>query len=145
MDAARKRQLKAIGKAEVARQSEAIHASLAEANSAAIGSDAWAKNHRTGTLREKWLRKRLPILHKDQLHKLFVVHPYEVNRWSPFIGGYIMCTHCGSAAPSALPRRLFYWGSCVCGNIRWNCLLAWRKGTITDASAIVPIKLIGRG
>lgn len=138
MDAERKRQLKALGKAEVERRSAELRASLAEANPAPPGSDAWAAQYRTSTERERWLRKELPVLHRGELESQFVVVEDDG-------GGYVLCKSCGSAVPSAVPRRWFYGASCACGNIRWRCVLGWRRAFVRDPQALVPVKLIGRG
>src|SRR5258706_15993453 len=103
MDANRKRELKQLGKAEVNRRSSELRAELSEANPAPIGSDDWAKNYRTGTDREKWLRKKLPTLHRDRLNSLFVVRTDVGVGWIPHVGGYLLCSSCGSAVPSAIP------------------------------------------
>ena len=66
MDAERKRELKALGKAEVARQSAELQGRLAAANAAPVGSNAWMAGYRRDTQREKWLKKRLPILHEKR-------------------------------------------------------------------------------
>lgn len=145
MDAERKRQLKALGKAEVERRSAELRATLDEANLAPPGSDAWAARYRTGTERERWLRATLPTLRRGELESLFVVLEEDGAGWVPRLGGYVLCKACGSAAPSALPRRWFYWTSCECGNIRWRCLLGWRKAFVRDPQSLVPVKLIGRG
>lgn len=145
MDADRKRELKQRGKAEVARRSSELRAELSAANPAPIGSDDWAKNYRTGTEREKWLRKKLPILHRDRLNSLFVVRTDVGAGWMPHLGGYLLCNICGSAVPSAIRNRLFYWSDCACRNMKWRCILGRCKSTIRDEQALVPIKLIGRG
>ena len=46
MDAERKRELKALGKAEVARQSAELQGRLAAANAAPVGSNAWMAGYR---------------------------------------------------------------------------------------------------
>jgi hypothetical protein len=76
---------------------------------------------------------------------MFVVHQWGANTWSPHIGGYLHCSDCGSAIPSAIPRRLFYWASCECRNVRYRCILGWRLCKVKDASKLSPIKLVGKG
>src|SRR5690606_16687162 len=73
MNQSRKRQLKQLGKAEVARQSAELRAALKSANPATPGDDNWAENYKHGTVKERWLRKKLPLLHKQQVDDLFVV------------------------------------------------------------------------
>jgi hypothetical protein len=145
MDKERRRHLKSLGKKEVARQSAAVWDALHEANPAEPGDPGWSKNYRRGIERERWLRKELPLLQPKKLNELFVVREDVGSGWIPHIGGYLMCTTCGSASPSALPRRLMYWHSCACGNIRWRMLLWWRHCYIKHPEKLVPVKLTGRG
>lgn len=144
MDPARKRELKALGKAEVKRRSAELRAALDEANPARPGDADFARNHRSGTERGRWLRNTLPTLHRAELEAGFVVMPVS-GTWSPHPEGYVQCTHCGSAMPSMLPpRRRFYWSSCACGNLRWRVLLFWRRARVRDREAVLPVKLIAR-
>lgn len=145
MDRERRRHLKALGKAEVARESAAIHASLRRANPAHRGDAQWTDSYRRGTERERWLRRKLPLLRAARLEALFVVHPWGPNTWSPHLGGYLLCKGCGSASPSLLPRRLVYVARCGCGNIRWTMLFGWRRCAVKDWSMLAPVKLIGKG
>jgi hypothetical protein len=145
MDSERKRQLKALGKAEVARQSEALHSALQEANPAKLSDGQWGPNYRKGVERERWLRRKLPVLRAARLQEMFVVHPWGANTWSPHTGGYVLCKCCGSAVPSAVPRKLFRWLSCECGNIRFVSILWWGRRTVKDPSAVLPVKLLGKG
>jgi len=138
MDEERKRKLKALGKAEVERRSAELRAALDEANPARPGEDAWSSHYRTGTERERWLRNKLPILHRSELESQFVA-------LEDAEAGYLLCKVCGSAVPAAVPRRWFYWASCACGNIRWRCLLGWRRAFVRDPGSVVAVKLIGRG
>jgi len=141
MDAERKRQLKALGKAEVERRSAELQAALDAANPAPSGSDEWGRGYKKATLRERWLRKKAPILHQKRLEKLFVVVPESSGDWAP----YMQCKRCGSVAPTENPRRLIYWASCRCGNIKVRSLWFWHKATIQDPSLILYVKLIGKG
>ncbi|GHE41458.1 hypothetical protein GCM10007167_24180 [Vulcaniibacterium thermophilum] len=145
MDKQRRRELKALGKAEVARQSAAVWAALREANPAQPGDPEWSENYRRGVERERWLRKELPLLAPDTLHKLFVVREAGGAGWVPHIGGYLLCTSCGYATPSALPRRMLYWRACGCGNVRWRMLFWWRRSSVRYPEKLVPVKLTGRG
>jgi len=145
MDRDRRKQLKAIGKAEVERRSEELKRALEVANRSPIGSDAWAAGYAAGTHREQWLRRKTPVLHQKKLHELFVVRPEHGNGWGPYPGGYVLCLTCGSAVPSMIRRKFFYWRSCVCGNIRWRCILFfWCRVVVRDSEQLAPIKLIGR-
>jgi hypothetical protein len=145
MDAERKRQLKALGKAEVERQSAELQATLSAANPAPIGSDEWAKNYKTGTLREKWVRETLPILRKKKLDKLFVVLPVTGAGVTEAVDLFVQCRHCSSVGPSLPPKRFFYWGSCDCGNVKWRCFWRWRKRIVQQPFSLDPVKLIGKG
>lgn len=144
MDPERKRALKKLGKAEVQRQSDEIRRVLDEANPADIGSDAWAKGYRLGTERERWLRKRLPTLHRPQLDELFVVRQEAGAGWVPTPGGYVQCEDCGSALPSMRPKSWLYSTGCRCGNITWWDILWWRKITVRRRDRVIAIKLTGR-
>ena len=145
MDAERKRQLKKLGKAEVQRRSAELDAALRESNPAPIGSDEWAENYRVATLRERRLRRDLPVLHRKTLHERFVVIPLDDPGGQGHLGRYLLCQNCGSAVPATVRRRWFFWAGCACGNIRWRCVLFWRRGTVDDPDAAWPVKLIGRG
>lgn len=144
MDAERKRQLKALGKAEVQRRSAELQANLAASNPAPIGSVEWAVGYKRGTKREHWLKKKLPVLHTDRLNRLFVVSPNISQGWVPTPAGYLLCLGCGSALPSVVPRGRFYWGSCKCGNIRWRCFIWWGGGNVADVSKVQTVKLLGK-
>lgn len=145
MDPERKRALKKLGKAEVQRQSDEIRRVLDEANPADATSDAWIKGHKLGTERERWLRKRLPTLHRPQLDALFVVWPYAGSGWVPTPGGYVQCEDCGSALPSMRPKSWLYATGCRCGNITWWECLRWRRITVRRPDRVIAIKLAGRG
>lgn len=145
MDKQRRRELKALGKAEVARQSDEISAALREANPVGIEDPRWASNFRHGAQKERWLRNKLPFLDPGMLEELFVVRENRGQGWGPHIGGYLLCTECGYAIPSALPRRTLYWRSCGCGNIKWRMILGWRRCYVRSPEKLVPVKLIGRG
>jgi hypothetical protein len=145
MDEKRRRELKALGKAEVARQSAELWTALHEANAAAPGDANWSANYRRGVERERWLRKTLPVLAPTMLRKLFVVREEVGLGWVPHIGGYLLCTGCGYATPSALPRRMLYWRSCGCGNVKWRMILGWRRCRVTHPERLTRVKLIGRG
>ena len=144
MDAEQKRALKRLGKAEVERRSSELRAALQESNPGGPGSDEWARGYRHGVERERWLQKTLPILSRAQLEELFVVLIDDRPGWVPHAGGYVICAICGSAAPSFMRWKLFYWRSCACGNIRWRCLLGWCRGTAREPDAVVSAKLLGR-
>jgi hypothetical protein len=145
MDSNRKRQLKKLGKAEVARKSAEIHSALKAANPLAPGEEGWSKNYKAGTLREKWLKKKLPLLHRARLEKLFVVVPNGSAGWQPTVGGYVQCLTCGSASPTVISRRLFYWARCECGNISWRIVGPWRRVSVQSPEQTFPVKLIGKG
>lgn len=145
MDAERKRQLKSQGKAEVERRSTQLRRAMRAANPAPIGSDEWGKNYKTGTLREKELKRILPIIHKRDLDWQFAVLPVEGLGIAPVAGLYLQCQQCGSVLPSAIPRRFFYWGACGCGNVKWRIFWRWNWNSVSDPSLLVPVKLIGKG
>jgi hypothetical protein len=146
MDKERKKQLKKLGKAEVARQSAEIHSALKAANPAAFGDLAWAANYTNGIRRERWLKRRLPLLKSKRLEELFVVVPNGSEGWQPTLGGYVRCLNCGSASPSSVPKRRFiYWARCECGNISWRCFGPFRRVNVKEPHQVLPVKLIGRG
>jgi hypothetical protein len=80
-----------------------------------------------------------------RLESLFVVVPESNAGWVPHAGGYVQCLKCGSAAPSAMPRRLFYWSGCACGNIRWRWVLFFGRAFVANPEAVVPVKLVAKG
>ncbi|WP_139256246.1 hypothetical protein [Chitinimonas taiwanensis] len=145
MDSARKKQLKVLGKAEVARSSAEIRAALKEANPEPYSDKRWGENYKRGTLREKWLKQKSPLLHAKKLEELFVVVPNGSAGWQPHLGGYVQCQRCGSVAPSAVRKRWFYWASCQCGNIQFRCVGPWKKISVANPELLIPVKLIGRG
>jgi hypothetical protein len=145
MDAARKRELKKAGKAEVALRSAELKAAMRDAygadDAATRGGRGWSDGYRIAYRNEAWLRRGRPILTGSQIEKLFVVLPrYGAPRNE---GPYVVC-QCGSAAPVSIPRKLFYWASCECGNITWHCVLGWRRGVIRDWGLVFPATLIPR-
>ena len=145
VDADRKRTLRRLGKAEVERRSAGLRAELAEANPALSGSDDWGHNYKVGTERERWLRRKSPTLRKEMADALFVVRPIDDPAWIPHRGAYVRCTSCGSVAPAVVPRRLFYWRSCECKNIRLRGIGPWRWAATKNSGLLVPVKLLGRG
>lgn len=145
MDAERKKLFKKLGKEAAQRQSEALHDSLRAANPAPIGSNAWARNYRQGLLREKRNLPTKSIISHERCSRMFVVHPQEGQGLVPHKGGFIQCTECGSVAPSLFPRRLFYFKSCECGNMRVRSLLYMIDTSVRCPVSVRPVKLIGRG
>ncbi|MCG8095389.1 MAG: hypothetical protein JAZ17_17515 [Candidatus Thiodiazotropha endolucinida] len=145
MDKERKRKLKKLGKDEVQRRSDELHARLNEANPLDPGEPGWAENYKRGTERERWLKKKLPTLHQPRLEKLFVVREYDNVGWAPHKGGYIQCQICGSAVPSVRPNRFIDYTGCKCKNIFWWKFLKWGSSSIKFPEKIAPVKLTGRG
>jgi hypothetical protein len=145
LDAERRRQLKAAGKAEVERRSTKLQEALTASNPAPIGSDEWAQKYKVGLEREKWLLAKLPILDRATLNEMFVIAEDVHAGWVPHPRAYLHCLKCGSAAPSARPRRWFYWASCACGNIRWRSVLFLGRGVIDDTESVETVTLIGKG
>lgn len=144
MDQRRRQELKALGKAEVKRRSAELRAAMSDANPLEPGDPGWSANHRRGTERERWLRDKLPVLHKKDVAAMFTVWDQR-DQWVAHVGLYLQCETCGSVVPSALPRRWFYWAGCACGNVRWRCILGWRRVAVRDRGALVAVKLIGKG
>jgi hypothetical protein len=145
MEPERKRQLKAAGKAEVQRRSAELRAALDAANPLRPGEPGWAQNYKVGTRRGRWLRARQPTLWRSQWEPWFVLRPDTGNRWIAHPGAYVQCLGCGTVAPSALRWHWFYWARCECGNLRWRCLLGWRRLRLRDAGSLAAVRLIGRG
>jgi hypothetical protein len=147
MDPVRRRELKQLGKKEVERRSAELQNTLSAANPSPVGSDEWARGYKLGIQREKWLRKKLPLLTPDELASMFVVHDATDPGWTAHGGssGYLRCNKCGCAAPSVLPDTWFYWSSCSCGNIRLRRILFWKVILAKDPSELTPVKLVGRG
>ena len=145
MDRDRKKQLKKLGKAEVQRRSDELHAKLHEANPLDPGEPGWADNYKRGTERDRWLKKKLPTLHQPKLEKLFVVRAYDNAGWVPHKGGYLQCQICGSAVPSVRHKRLIDFTGCKCRNIFWWHFLIWGHSNIKYPEKVVIVKLTGRG
>jgi hypothetical protein len=145
MDRSLKERLRKLGKAEVARRSAEHNAALKAANPVSPGDKGWAGNYKRGTLREKWLREKLPVLRQREVTEWFVVLPNGGAGWRPYLGGYVQCQRCGSVAPTVIPKRLFYCASCECGNIKWRRVGPWRRATVLYPEQTVPVKLIGKG
>jgi hypothetical protein len=144
MDAERRRELKRAAKVELEQRSAVVHAALKTANPAPSGSDQWAQGYRVGVERERRLQQSLPILHSDQLAKEFVVHRLPLDVVTSFVGGYVLCSICGSAVPSKLRWKWIYFAGCACGRIRWRCFMWWRRIDVREPQCVVPVKLIGR-
>ena len=140
MESAKRRELKRAGKAALERRSAELRAALQTANPAPPGSDQWAQGYRVSVEREQWLRTRLPIIHKDQLAREFVVHHLPKGSGTDYVGGYVLCRQCGSAVPSSLPWRLCYFAGCACGSVRWWCLLWWRRVIVKKGAGIAPVQ-----
>jgi len=101
MDRDRRRQLKALGKAEVARESAALHASLRQANPAKPGDDQWADHYRLGVKRERWLRHKLPLLRAEELIPCSLCTPGVQTPGPPTLAGTFFVA---AAAPHPHPR-----------------------------------------
>jgi hypothetical protein len=146
MDLKRRRDLKKLGKREVERRSAELREVLRAANPSPLRSDEWARGYKIGTERDRWLRKKLPLLNRDEVISMFVVLSQDDPGWIAHSGstGYVLCGKCGSAAPSVLPKSWFYWARCECGNIRLRRILFWERIFVREPSELTPLKLIGR-
>jgi hypothetical protein len=118
MNKEEKRRLKKLGKQAVADRSRDLQERLREANPAPIGSDAWARNYRDGTLREKALRENPPDrLTVTELAEAVV--PNSAHQGLPVElfgahGCFWECLACG-AVVNSLPRVAV---RCECGNVK---------------------------
>jgi len=142
----RRKQLKRAAKQELERRFNITNNAINEAVPLHSSNDpTWGKRFKLGIERERWLRKRLPLLRKPELDRLFVVAE-DTHPLSSFVGGYMRCRSCESVAPTALPRtKRFYWKSCGCGNIRWRVFLWWGACKVRNQELLEPVRLIGRG
>jgi hypothetical protein len=144
VDKQRQRELKAKGKAEVERRSAELRAATLAANPARVTDENWATNYKRGTELERWLRAELPVLHAEEFAEKFVAWDRQTT-WTPAHGLYVQCELCGSAVPSLVPRKLFYWQGCACGNIKYRMILWWRWAKVQQPQAMSAVKLIGKG
>jgi hypothetical protein len=104
MDENEKRRLKKIGKQRVADRSRELQDRLREANPAPIGSEAWAKNYRDGSLKEKALRLNPPDRPgAAELAHSFVANPIHQDLPDELFGvpgNFWQCLACGDAINS---------------------------------------------
>ena len=142
----RRKQLRKAAKQELERRFNVVNDAINEAVPLHSSNDpTWGKRFKLGVERERWLRGTLPLLHKPELDKLFVVME-DPHPLSSYVGGYMRCRGCESVAPTALPReKRFYWKSCKCKNIRWRVLLWWGACKVRRPELLEPIRLLGRG
>lgn len=144
MDAARKKELKKAGKAEIEANEAVIQAMLLESNPAPPGSFADARNYERGQARSRWLERHGPALHADRAQRLCVIAPapmrHGVTGWH-----YFRCTGCGSVAPSRPKRNRIYWWACECGNVRLRRIGKWGRYVIRDEALLEAVHIMGRG
>jgi hypothetical protein len=145
MDAARKKALKQTAKALLEARSVSLEARLTASNPESVGSDGWVRNYKLGVEAERWLRKCAPALHAAEANDRFVISRDDPTRWLPSPQLYCQCLTCRSVAPTALPRRRFYWWSCECGNLRLRQILWWTDYRIRHGDSLQLVKLTGRG
>jgi len=143
MDKDEKRRLKKLGKQAVADRSRELHERLREANPAPIGSDAWAKNYRDGTLKEKALRANpADRLTASELAESFVPNPANQELPAELFGVpgcFWECLACGEVINS-LPQEA---ARCQCGNITIDRSSGVRSFEKSDRVRLV--RLIGKG
>lgn len=141
MNDAEKRRLKKIGKQVVEQQSRELHERLAEANPAPIGSDAWARNYKAQTLRERELRRSPP----DKIAALEVAQEFLLHPADPgpnFLGvptWYIECPRCHDLLHTVPTQSV----ACSCGGMRLE--LATRKIEVDNEIQPRFVRLIARG
>lgn len=107
-----KRALKKQGKHVAAQRSAVLHAALAQANPAPVGSDEWMRNHLTARSNEAWLaeaqRDHIPA---SEVAKRFVLlSSEESGRDEPFAE----CLGCHDVLYTAPKNPV----SCSCGSLR---------------------------
>jgi hypothetical protein len=143
MDKDEKRRLKKLGKQAVADRSRELQERLREANPAPIGSDAWAKNYRDGTLNERALRANPPDrLTAAELAEAFVPNPANQDLPVELFGVpgcFWECLAC-SEVINSLPRESV---RCQCGNIMIDLASGVRLFEKSDRVRLVT--LIGKG
>ena len=143
LDKDEKRRLKKLGKQAVADRSRELQERLREANPAPIGSDAWTKNYRDGTLKEKALQRNPPDrLTAIELAESFVPNPAHQDLPVELFGVqgcFWECLACGEVINS-LPRVAV---RCHCGNITIDPVNGVRLFEKSDRVRLVT--LIGKG
>jgi hypothetical protein len=172
MDKSEKKRLKKLGKELVEQRSAELRRALNEANPIPISSeDAWLENYKTGMRREKWLRERLPVLHKKQWEKMFVLRlddrPGCVvgQRSGPAVAGdgllkttinsafavvptestFIQCQSCETVLSVMPPRQWMYWKKCLCGNVSRLRLFSRYVLNVRSEDQIRYVRLVGKG
>jgi len=141
MDEAEKRRLKKLGKQKVEQQSREIQALLAEANPAPVGSDAWARNYKAGTLRERELRRSPPDrMTAAEASRDFVLHEFVPG--PDFTGvptWYVECPQCHDLLHTVPTASV----ACSCAAIRMD----WERGRFFLEAQSQPrfVRLIARG
>jgi hypothetical protein len=143
MDKDEKSRLKKLGKQAVADRSRELQDRLREANPAPVGSDAWAKNYRDGTLKERALRVNPPDrLTATELAESFVPNPANQNLPVELFGipgRFWECLVCGEVINS-LPLAAV---RCQCGNVTIDPENSVRLFAKSDRVRLVT--LIGKG
>lgn len=141
MDAAEKRRLKKLGKQLVEQQSRDIHARLAEANPAPVGSDEWVGNYKAQTTRERELRKSPPDrIPAAEASREFVLD--EVDPGRNFAGvptWYVQCPACHDLLHTVPTQSV----ACSCGAVRLD--LAEHALKVAPNTRPRIVRLIARG
>ena len=141
MDEAEKRRLKKLGKQQVEQQSQALRARLQEANPAPVGSDAWVRNYKAQTGRERALRHAPP----DRIVASEATQEFVLNEVDPGpnFGGvptwYVECPRCHDLLHTVPAESV----SCSCGAVRLD--LAARQFQVSPRLRPRFVRLIPRG
>ena len=145
MDEAEKRRLKKLGKARVEQQSQDRERRLREANPAALGSDAWVANYKSGIDAERKLREAPPDRMAESVAlEHFVLLPVEppgdlipVSTW------YVQCAHCRDLLHTDPSAPV----TCQCGAVTlWiDGYPPLLQGRYAEGALLGKVRLIGRG
>jgi hypothetical protein len=141
MDEAEKRRLKKLGKQMVEQQSRELQERLAEANPAPTGSDEWARNYKTQTLRERDLRRSPPDrIAGTEASRDFVLNEVDPGpRFSGVPTWYVECPQCHDLLHTVPTQSV----ACSCGSIRLD--LADRQFLVAPETQPRFVRLIARG
>ena len=140
MDDAHKRRLKKLGKEMIERRSRDLQTRLTEGNPAPVDSDAWARNYKAQTLRQRELRRSPPDrIAASDASRDFVLN--EVDPGPSFSGvstWYVECPRCHDLLHTVPIESV----ACSCGAIQLD--IATRRFLVAPETQPRFVKLIAR-
>jgi hypothetical protein len=142
MDKNERRRLKKLGKERAEQRSQEVHAALAAANPAPIGSDQWGANYRKQILQERELRTTPPdyipssVAQRDWV--TLATDDSSATGVFPIPTHYLHCGRCGDLIHSVADSSI----RCKCGNIQIQP--NEKKIFVGDRSAIRLVTLLAK-